>query len=146
MAYKYAYQKYDDKMMARAFRANLGISLKKSVEVSKYIKGRDINQAIRFLEDVVSLKRAVPYTRYNQEMAHQKGKGVSTGGFPVKVAVEFIKLLKLAQKNAIDKELNSDLVVLEVSARKGSAFYKPGRHNGRKSKRAHVEVIVGVKK
>ena len=74
-------------------------------------------------------------------MPHKRGKGVDTGGFPVNVAKEVLKLLKSAQKNASDRELGEKLYVLAVSARKGTARYHYGRKAGTKMKSTNTLAI-----
>ncbi len=146
MVYKYSYQGYDNQTMARASSQNVAISLKKSVEVAKSIKGKKVNDAIDYLEKVSEKTVAVPYTRYVAEMAHRKGKGISTGGYPLKAVAEFLRLIKSAQKNASEKEMSEDLVIISASVRKGTNRYHYGRYSGRKMKSTNVEIIVGAKK
>jgi large subunit ribosomal protein L22 len=144
MAYKYSFEKYDNETMARASGSNLNISLKKSVETLREIRGKKVSSAIKFLEAVIEQKAVVPYRRYKAEMAHKRGKGVDTGGYPVSVAKEVLRLLKSAQKNAEDKELDSEnLYVISASCRKGATRYHYGRFSGRKMKSTNVEIIVG---
>ena len=142
--YKYSYEGFDNASMAKACGRNLSISLKKTVETAKAIKGKRVSSAIIYLEHVTEQKAVVPFTKYKAEMPHQRGKGIDTGGFPVNVAAALLKLVKSAQKNAKEKELSEEnLRVISVSARKGPARYHYGRHSGRKMKATHVEVIVG---
>ena len=150
MVYKYAFQDYDKEVMARACRTNVPISLKKSVELANYLRGRNVKEALKILDEVEQLKRPIPYKRYFQEVAHKKGKGIATGGYPVKVAKEFRKLLKIAIAAAKEKELGDEenLVILAISARKGERMWRVGRHLGRMAKRTHIEVVLskgGVK-
>lgn len=145
MAYAYSFQNYDNSSMARSSGSNLSVSLKKSVEACKSIQGKKVTTAIDFLEKVINQKAVVAYTRYNQEMAHKRGKGISTGGYPVNVAKELLRLIKSAQKNAIDKELGENLVVLSASSRKGASRYHYGRYSGRKMKSTNLEIVVGQK-
>jgi len=145
MTYKYSYQDFDGKTMARANGANLTISLKKTVETARELKGKKVSTAIDYLEKVMATKAVVPFRRYRAEMGHKRGAGIDTGGFPVKVAEEIIRLLKSAQKNASDLELGENLYVISVSGRKGPTRYKPGRMSGRKAKSTSVEVIIGPK-
>jgi large subunit ribosomal protein L22 len=96
------------------------------------------------LEGVINKETVVPYRRYRAEMAHKKGKGIDTGGFPVSVAKEVLRLLKSAQKNALEKELSEEnLYVISASARKGPSRYHYGRYSGRKMKSTNVEIVVG---
>jgi len=145
MVTNYAYEGFNSEKMARASGKNLSISLKKTVETLKEIRGKKVSVAIKFLEGVISLKSAVAYRRYGAEMAHRKGKGIAAGGFPVKVAEEILILLKSAMKNASESELGEDLYLISTSARKGTTRYHYGRYSGRKMKSTNVEIIVGLK-
>lgn len=145
MAYKYSYQNFDGETMARANGSNLTISLKKTVETAREVRGKKVSTAIDYLEKVIDTKAVVPYRRYRAEMGHKRGTGIDTGGFPVKVATEILRLLKSAQKNAADLELGENLYVLSVSGRKGASRYKPGRYSGRMAKSTSLEVVIGPK-
>ena len=61
--------------MARASGNNLTISLKKTVEVCKAIKGKKLKTALDFLEKVTKQEAVVPYTRYKRGSSPQKRKG-----------------------------------------------------------------------
>lgn len=145
MASNYSYQHLDKETMAVASGRNLSISMKKTVELARAIQGKKVKVAISYLEKVIDKKVAVPYRRFKQEVPHQRGKGIDTGGYPVNVAKEVLKLLKSAQKNASEKELGDNLFVVSISARKGASRYHPGRYVGRRMKVTNVEVVVGVK-
>lgn len=145
MVYKYSFQEFNKETMARASGTNLKISLKKTVETAREIQGKKVSTVIDFLEKVQDLKAVVPYRKYRAEVAHKRGKGIDTGGFPTIVAKELLVLIKSAQKNAIEAEISGDLFVLSVSGRKGNSRYHPGRHSGRSMKATNVEVIVGLK-
>jgi len=141
----YAFNKFDKEKMARANGSNLSISLKKSVELAKAIQGKRVDSAINYLERVIEKKQPVPYTRFKQEMAHKKGKGIAVGGYPVNVAKEFLKLINSAKKNASEQEVSGDLYIVSFSARQGPSRYRPGRHQGRKMKMSNVEVVLAVR-
>ena len=104
---------------------------------------KKVSTVIDYLEKVMDTKAVVPYRRYKQEVAHKRGKGIDTGGFPINVAKEVLHLVKSAEKNAKDRELGDNLVILSVSARKGSTRYHYGRYSGRLMKSTNVEVVIG---
>lgn len=145
MAYKYSFQNFNKETMARAHSTNASISLKKSVEVTNAVRNKKLAVAIAYLERVALKETVVPFRRYTTEMPHQKGKGISAGGYPVHVAEELVRLFKAAQKNALEQEIAGELYVLATSVRKGAQRYHMGRYSGRKMKSTHVEVIVGLK-
>lgn len=146
MAYHYSYEKYDKETMARAHASNVHISLKKTVETARFIRGKKLSTAIKMLEGVTEQKVVVPYKKYRAEMAHRRGKGIDAGGYPVNVAKELLRLLRAVEKNASEKELGEKLYVVSLSCRQGTSRYHNGRMMGRKMKSTNVEVVVGERK
>lgn len=140
----YAFENFNKETMARASASNLSISLKKSTETLREIRGKKVSTVINYLNQVIEQKTPVAYRRYGSEMAHRRGKGIAAGGFPVKVAKEVLKLVESASKNASELELGDKLYVISASVRKGPTRYHNGRNSG-KMKSANVEIIVGVK-
>lgn len=145
MGYNYSFEKFNKETMARACSTNVAISMKKSVETARSIRGKKLSYVINFLEKVAEKKAVVPYKRYIAEMPHRRGKGIATGGFPVKVTEEFLRVIKSAQKNASENEIEGELYLLAVSVRQGTGRYHNGRYMGRKMKSTNLEVVVGVK-
>ena len=141
----YAFQNYNKETMARSASVNSAISLKKSVETAKILKGKKVSTVIDMLDKIANAKTVVPFRKYRAEMGHKRGAGIDTGGYPLKVALEFSRLVKSAEKNAIEREISGDLYVLSISSRKGTQRYHNGRYAGRKMKSTSVEVIVGLK-
>lgn len=45
-----------------------------------------LNDALRYLDDVIAKKRPVPMKRFNDSQGHKPGKGFGPGRYPVKVA------------------------------------------------------------
>lgn len=139
---------FDGKKMSRAFGKELPISPKKSEEVCKAIRGMHIDDAKRFLEEVIARKKAVPFKRHKKFIGHKKGIG--PGAYPIKVAREFLRLLESAQSNADDSGLDSEnMRIHTISASRGQPdkYYKP-RARGRSSawfhERTNVEVVLEV--
>lgn len=118
---------------------NLPISTKKSMAVCKFIKGKKIGDAIRDLEQVVLIKKAVPM---RGEIPHRKGK-IMSGGFPKKTAEHFIKLLKSLSANSLVNELDEPFIaeaVVNIGARPS------GRFGTIKRKRTHVKLVAKERK
>ncbi len=97
------------------------MSAKAAREVCAAIKGMQLQLARSFLEDVVSLKKAVPFRRFKKEGAHRVDAGnMHTGRFPAKTAKEFLEALENLEANAEFKGLDTDrLVIIHASANKG---------------------------
>ena len=146
MAVKYSFENFNKESMAKASAQNLSISLKKSVELNNAIRGKKVKVAVAYLENVIEKKAVVPYRKYRAEVAHQRGKGIDTGGFPVNVAKETLRVLKSALKNAKEKELSEEsLYLVAISSRKGVNRFSLSRYMGRKMKSTNLEVVVGVR-
>jgi len=126
---------------AKAVGRDLPISIKTSVEVCRFIKGKNVILAKNMLRDVIALKRAVPYRRYVLDIGHRKG--MATGRFPKKTSKEILGVLESAETNAQFKGMNgSRLFVAHIAAHKASSPMRGGRKRGQSAKRAHVEIIL----
>ena len=138
----YAYQTYDKHKQARARIANEGISAKDAREVSAALRGKSLAAGLALLKDVQAKKRAIRFTRYNQESAgHRPGMG--PGRYPLKAAQAFENLLESVKANAEFKDLDTDLLrIVHVKADKAARPFRYGRHRGRQAKRAHIEIVV----
>src|SRR3712207_7486051 len=90
----YAFQSYDKTKHVRASIREKDISHKHAREIAVAIKGRSIEKARELLENVISRKEAIPYRRYNNEVAHRSNirDGFFAGRFPKKAASEFLRI------------------------------------------------------
>ena len=100
--YSYSFEKYEKSRHVRAALRDKSISHKHSREIALAVKGKSIEKAREFLENVLTKKIAVPYRRYNNEVAHRSNiqDGFSSGRFPRKATGEFLKLLDNLESNA----------------------------------------------
>ncbi|MGM0404752.1 MAG: 50S ribosomal protein L22 [Thermoplasmatota archaeon] len=139
----------DPETTAKAYGKNLQISPKKSVEVCRFVRGKDVDVAIDMLEEVIEGKRAVPYRKHKKQIAHQKGVG--PGGYPKKVATKIRDMLEEAKSNAESKGLDADdMQILTISAHQGEVIkgYQPrafGRSSPSDRKTSNIEVILKEK-
>lgn len=133
---------YDTNTMARAKMTNVVVSPKDSREVSAALRGKSVAQGLALLADVKEKKRAIRFTRYNQESAgHRRGTG--PGRYPLKAAIAFEDLLSSVRANAEFKDLDVELLrIVHIKADQAATPFRYGRHRGRQGKRAHIEVIV----
>ncbi len=108
--YSYAFQQFDKTKHVRAALREKNISPKHSREVALAIKGSSIEKAREFLENVIAKRLAVPYRRYNNEVAHRSNiqDGFFAGRFPQKTAKEYLKLLDNLESNAEYKGMDLD--------------------------------------
>ena len=114
---------------------SLPVSLKHSVAIGKFIKGKKIDDAISDLEQVSKKKKAIPFTG---EMAHKKGP-MATGKYPVKASKNFIKLLKSLSSNSTNNGMNLDkTIIYDIIPNK--APEQVHRFGRTKFKRTHVYI------
>ncbi|MFH1174674.1 MAG: 50S ribosomal protein L22 [archaeon] len=130
-----------DKDTARAAGKDLPISIKQSIEVCNSLRNKPVARAKRILEDAISLRRAIPFTRFMNGLGHKPGIGA--GRYAVKTCMETLKILNAAIANAENKGISGDLHILHISAQRGSTQYHYGRQRRAKMKRTHLEIIVG---
>lgn len=133
---------YDKEVMARAQGVSLPVSVKQLREICHAIRGRSYAKAVRHLESVMKLERAIPYTRFNRGGTGHK-PGVGPGRYPVKACGCVLEVLQSAKENAKQKGFNeAELVVRSAVAKQGPKTFHAGRKRGRKAKRSHVEIVV----
>lgn len=148
--WEYSYKISEDKeeVTVKASLREVSISPKHAVEIAREIKGMNIEKARRFLEDVVNLRRPVPFKRYNKKVPHRRGlTGWPAGRYPVKAAKFFLKLLDNLENNAEQKGLDvSRLKIIHCAAFKGRKRkkYIPrafGRSSPFFDTLVHVEIV-----
>ena len=138
MSYTYSTKMTEN--CAKAVGLGLPISRKDSTMVCKAVRGMTVPKAKKFLEEVVALKKAVPFTKYNMDLAHRAG--MASGKYPVKVCSHILKLLKGAEANAQFKGLSTaSLVVKHAVAQKGPTTMRFGRQRAQ-AKRTHIELVL----
>jgi len=146
--FSYSFQNFDPDRMARASGRDLRISPKHSVELLREIRDMMLNDALRYLDDIIALKRPVPMKCYNDSQGHKPGKGFGPGRYPVKVAKAVKKILLNAKNNAEQKGLDVDrLRIIHAAAHKGPVLrgYIPrafGRATSFNEQTTHIEIVV----
>ncbi|WP_456422001.1 50S ribosomal protein L22 [Thermococcus sp.] len=146
--FSYSFQNFDPDRMARASGRDLRISPKHSVELLREIRGMMLNDALRYLDDVINLRRPVPMKRYNDSQGHKPGKGFGPGRYPVKVAKAVKKILLNVKNNAEQKGLDVDrLKIIHAAAHRGPVLrgYIPrafGRATPFNEQTTHIEIVV----
>jgi large subunit ribosomal protein L22 len=87
----------------------LHISPKHAREICRTLRGMRANLARAFLEDVIALKKPVPFKRYRRNVAHRHGLvGWDAGRYPEKAAKAVLVVLDNALANAEYKGMESD--------------------------------------
>jgi len=86
-------------------------------ETAKAIKGMNAKKALVYLQQVIDHKRAVPFFRYNEGVAHHSQGhewGCPQARWPEKCCKLLLKLLKQALASVNEKkDVNADNVVIE---------------------------------
>ena len=147
MQFKYAFQNYDRTRHVRASLREKTISHKHAREIAVKIKGMSIETARDYLQDVIKLKRAVPFRRYNNEVGHKSDTGVMSGRYPQKAATEFVKLIDNLESNAEYRGMDLDrLKIINATVHKGRKLQRfTPRAMGRASPKVdiltHVELV-----
>lgn len=146
----YSLKEIDETRMVKASLREVDVSPKWSREVCKAIIGLTIPEARKLLEEVVAMKRMIPYRRYKKKRAHHaQTKG--PGGYPVKVAKHMLKLLDSLEANADFKGFDPDeVVIIHAAAHKGRRIRKFierafGRATPYDKQLVHIEVVGEVK-
>ena len=100
------------------------VSMKDSVNIAHYLRGKPLNMAKEILEGVIRKEHPVPYFRYLDSVSHRKGK-VGPGRFPVRAAKAFQDLVNNVEANAEFKSLDTDnLKIVHIAASKGRMVKK----------------------
>ncbi len=147
--YSYAFQNFDKSRHVRASIRESDISHKHAREIALAVKGLTVEKARNFLEDVVDHKIAVPFRRYNNEVAHRSNirDGFSAGRFPKKASNEFLRLLDNLESNAEYKGMDLDrLAIVSCVIHKGTKLERfTPRAMGRSSPKidtlVHLEIV-----
>ncbi len=132
---------------SKAMGSELHVSPKKSRELCKALKGMRSKVARRYLEDVIEMKRAVPFRKHNDSLGHKKGP-MAAGRYPVKVAQEMLKLLTNAESNAEYKGLEpARMHIAHISAKRGRVIHgmRPrarGRASPKNTETVNIEMIL----
>ncbi|MDD2665619.1 MAG: 50S ribosomal protein L22 [Methanocellales archaeon] len=134
---------------AKAMCYEVKISPKHAREICRELKAMRISQAREYLEDVIALKRPVPFKRHNRNVGHRRGLHKwDAGRYPQKAAFEILRLVKNAQSNAEYKGLDPEhMQILHISAKRGrviEGFFPRamGRTTPKHGETVNIEIIL----
>jgi large subunit ribosomal protein L22 len=126
--------------MVKVAGRNLPISHKASYEIAKFVRRKKVEWAIDSLQKVAVGEVAVPFSRYNSDVAHKPGIGPAR--YPRKASLAIAKLLRNLRGAAKTKGLNTDnLVIIHAAAVKGPKRSRYGRKMGLERKNTHFELV-----
>jgi len=134
---------------ARAKANEVDISPKHAIEIARFIRRMNADDAIQYLEQVVDLKKAIPFRRFNKKVAHKRGLTKWCGGrYPEKAARAYLRVLASVKKNAEYTGLDAaNLKIVHVAANRGRGFDSMmpramGRATPKRRERVNIEIIV----
>ncbi len=136
----------DPTRTAVASLRDVDVSYKEMVELLDVIRGKKLSEARRILEDIIEMRRPVPFKRHYGKVGHRRGMG--PGRYPVKAAKKVLALLDNVENNAEFKGLDVDnLWIVHIAAHKGMTIkrFMPrafGRSTPKIKQLVHVEVAV----
>ncbi|MBW2966034.1 50S ribosomal protein L22 [Candidatus Woesearchaeota archaeon] len=140
--HNYTIKPAEEEDIAKAVGVALPISTKQSIEICALIRRRSLAKAKKRLIDAINKKSAIPFKRFNDNIAHKKGN-IAAGKYPEKACTHILKLLEAVEANAQFKGLNtSNLLITHICAHKAGGQWHYGRQRRRKMKRTTVEVVV----
>jgi len=134
---------------SKAMGMELHVSPKHAREISRALRGMRAGDARQYLEDVIALKRAVPFRRYNRNVPHKRGLvGWDAGRYPQKAAKEILSVLINAISNAEYKGLEpGEMQIFHISTKKGRTIkgWMPramGRATPKNTETVSVEIVL----
>ena len=150
--WKYAFieEKYDTERLAKASGRDLRIKPKHAREICATIKGMKLEQAKRFLEDVIKIKRSVPFRRHKKKQGHRKDLKQFkwyAGKYPIKAAARIYDILTAIESNAEYKGMDLDrLKIINANVHKGVLIKRfipraMGRATPKNNVLTHVELV-----
>ncbi len=147
---KYAFTDDDNIKTAKALGRALKISPKHAVEICNKIRGMKVENAKNYLEDVIEMKKAVPFKKHNKKVGHRRGLGGwPTGRYPVKAATQILDVIQNAEANAEYKGLDTEnLKIMHISSHKGYVIrgWTPrafGRASPFNTPTTHIQIVLG---
>ena len=108
--YSVRIEELDPETTVKASGREIRVSPKKAREVCKKINKMMLNKAKIYLNDVMTLKRPVPFARHNKKVGHRRGQltNAFAGRYPVNAAKSILKILEGAEANAEFKGLDNE--------------------------------------
>lgn len=127
--------------IAIASKESAPISMKNSVEIASFIRGKNTDKAKNLLLRVLEKKVAVPFKRYLHDITHKKGD-IAAGKYPIATAKYFIELIEDVEANAKQKGMVQPYKIIYIVANKGPKTWHYGRTRRIAAKRTHLEIKV----
>ena len=149
MSYSFKKETVNEERTSTAMRSEMHISPKHSFEICRELKGKMTGDAKAYLEEVIDMKRAVPFKRHKRNVAHRSSLvGWDAGRYPVKASSEILKLIVDAESNALYKDLEPDRMrIKHIATKKGRTIrgFMPramGRATPKNTETVTVEILL----
>ncbi|MHB8586013.1 MAG: 50S ribosomal protein L22 [Thermoplasmatota archaeon] len=151
MGIGYSVQNLDAETTAKALGRDIAVKPKFTVNVCRAIRGMRVAKAKVYLENVIALEQAVPFTIHKRNVKHKSSAG-GPGAFPVGSAKAVLRVLKDAESNAEYKGLDpDDLVVWHTAAHRAAPIQgmmprAHGRAGAWNKSTSHIEIVLKERK
>jgi large subunit ribosomal protein L22 len=142
----------DAETSAHARGKDLRVSFKHSIEVCKAIRGMAVEDAKKYLEEVMAKKTPVHFRKHKGHIAHRKGAGFGPGKYPVNAAKAILAIIHDVENNAEYKGLDPEnMFIAHVSAYRGRVFQgwrarARGRSTAWNTVTTNIELIIQERK
>ena len=108
----------------------------------------ELEKAKNYLERVMDMDQAVPFKRHDGKVGHRRGKGMSSGRYPVKTAAAILKVIESAGNNG--EAIHIDIEnwrIIHIATSRGRSFEARfprarGRSTPKMRESANVEVVL----
>jgi len=136
----------DPDKTAKAYGYELHCSPKDATNLAYAIRGMKIEDAKKYLEEIIALKRPLPAVFHNGKRAHQKGIG--PGSYPEKAARYMLKIVKNAENNAEYKGFDvENMRIAHISSYHGREIRgimprAHGRATDKNEQTTNIEIIL----
>lgn len=138
--------KVDSDKTAKAYGYELHCSPKDSMNLAHAIRGMKTEDAKKYLQEIIDMKRPLPAVFHNRKRAHQKGIG--PGSYPQKAAKYMLKTLENAENNAEYKGFDAEnMKIASISTYggrviKGTMPRAHGRATDKNENTSNIEIII----
>lgn len=140
---------YEKEKTARSQGHELHVSPRHCVELCRELRGKSLEEAKAYLDEVTKLKTPVPFKRHSSGVGHRAGiRGWDAGRYPQKAAGEILKVLKSAEANGEYLGLDTDrMQVVHTLARRGRTIEgrmprAMGRATAKNTETVTVEIVL----
>ena len=136
----------DPDKTAKAYGYELHCSKKDCKNIAYFLKGMKTEDAKKYLQDIIEMKRSIPLVFHKRKISHQKGIG--PGSYPQKAASKMLKILENAENNAEYKGLDvENMKISHISTYGGRTIRgimprAQGRATDKNKQTTNIEIVL----